>query len=302
MRELYTKFRGFLQSRAPAPAVKFSDLSEFPDPAHLPPLDRPDVRLEGLSPDQLAWHQDGVVIKRGFIPDSILDPYIARRAAIRAQDAWPLTGWPYGHCYVGIPELRAVALYPPLMQLMTGLVGEEMLFHLALTGWVTTERNWHQDDYLNPPFVNTWYAAVWIALDTVLPEAGPFEYVPGSHRWGLLRGEKIRSFLTEEELSRRSPYTGNNQWEKYAERFVTPAIEAEIAACRQPVVPFFANKGDVLIWHGRLIHRGSKGQPGVVRKSLITHYSGVNHRQDMALRAHDENGQCYAVFDEPPDL
>jgi hypothetical protein len=35
------------------------------------------------------------------------------------------------------------------------------------------------------------------------------------------------------------------------------------------------------------------------RRSLITHYSGVNHRPDMISRAGDENGQNYAVFDIP---
>ena len=53
--------------------------------------------------------------------------------------------------------------------------------HLNLTGWVSTERNWHQDDYLNP-FINSWYGRL-VALDKISADAGPFEYVPGSHKW-----------------------------------------------------------------------------------------------------------------------
>ena len=47
-----------------------------------------------------------------------------------------------------------------------------MLLHLALTGWISTQRDWHQDDYLNPPFVANWYAAVWMALDDISAESG----------------------------------------------------------------------------------------------------------------------------------
>jgi hypothetical protein len=283
----------------PKTMVTFEDLVEFPDPATLPPLDRPGVDEASLTADQAAWRRDGVVIKRGFIPDALLDPYIERRAAYRAGAKGHLAGWQYGHCYVGLPSLRDVALYPPLMDLLGALIGEEMLFHLALTAWVTTGREWHQDDYLNPDFVNTWYAAAWIALDDIAPDSGPFEYVPGSHRWGLMRGARVRAHLTEEELTRVEPAHGMNQWPKYAERFVTPAIEAKIAGCGIPVVPFLGRKGDVLIWHSRLIHRGSPGQPGRLRKSLITHYSGIDHRPDMVIKARDANDRAYAVFDEP---
>jgi ectoine hydroxylase-related dioxygenase (phytanoyl-CoA dioxygenase family) len=139
-----------------------------------------------------------------------------------------------------------------------------------------------------------------MALDTIDPDSGPFEYVAGSHRWGLLRGEKVRGYLTEEERTRREPATGINQWPTYAERFTTPAIEAEIRSTGTEVKRFLGRKGDVLIWHGRLVHRGSAPRnPSLQRRSLITHYSGVNHRSDMEARERDENGQYYAVFPDP---
>ena len=288
--------------------IRFEDLSEVPDVQLIPRLDRPDLDPAALTPEQAEWVAQGVVIKKRFLPNDLLDPYIRRRAAFRPGTSWNAVGWPHGHCYEGIPELRNVALYPPLMALLESLLGEPMLFHLALTSWISTERDWHQDDYLNPNFINTWYAAVWIALDTITPESGPFEYVPGSHRWPLLRGEKVRSFLTEEEMQRVEAATGQNQWPKYSERFVAPAIEDKIHASGLPVTPFFAEKGDILIWHSRLMHRGSKRKDGWItddaggvhaqfpRKAVITHYSGIHHRPDMILREKDENGQSFAVF------
>lgn len=297
---LIERLSGLMRSGPATPPAasgvpRFRDLSEMPAEADLPPLDRARVNERMLTPEQQAWRRDGVVILPRFIPDAVLDPYILRRSQLNEPGGWH-TPAPYLH----VPELRALALYPPLMHMLASLVGEEMLLHLNLTGWISTERNWHQDDYLNPPFVNSWYAAVWIALDTIDPRSGPFEYVPGSHRWGLLRGEKVRRFLSEEELARREGPLGLNHWEIYSERFVVPAIEREITARGTAPVQFLGAKGDVLIWHGRLMHRGTApAVAGLPRKSLIAHYSGLSHRPDMLERAQDQNGMSYAVFDLP---
>ncbi len=277
------------------PQIRFADFSEHLPDEQIPYLDRQDIDEAALTPTQAEWRRTGVLHLRGFIPREVTEPYITRRNAHGEPRGW-MIATPYMH----VPEMRDLALYPPLMAKLKEVIGEEMMLHLCLTGWVSSERGWHQDDYLNPPFVNSWYAAVWIALGDIHPDSGPFEYVPGSHRWPVMRGEKVRQFLTEEELSRKAPETGINHWERYAERFVNPAIDYEIATCGQPVLPFLARRGDVLVWHGRLIHRGSMPNvPGMERRSLIAHYSGVGHRPDMTVRAQDQNGENYAVFDTP---
>lgn len=273
--------------------IGFDDLSERLPPSLLPPLDRPGVDEAALTPAQASWRRDGVVELPGFLPPDLVDAYVARRARLAEPGGWLL-----GTAFLHVPELRALALHPPLTALLRGLVGEEMLLHLALTAWISTERDWHQDDYLNPPFVRSWYAAVWMALDDVHPDSGPFEYLPGSHRWGVLRRDKVRRFLTREERTRREPATDRNEWPTYAERFVTPAVERKVAESGLPVRRFLGRKGDVLVWHGGLMHRGSRpAVPGAARRSLITHYSGVGHRPDMPERRTDASGGSYAWFD-----
>lgn len=117
-----------------------------------------------------------------------------------------------------------------------------------------------------------------------------------------MRGSLVRARLTNEERARVDQITGRNEWPKYAERIVTPSIESEIAARGIPVVPFIARKGDLLIWHGRLIHRGSPARRAMPRRSLITHYSGITHRPDILKTARDPNGRHYAVFDLPQGI
>lgn len=292
-----------LSAAAPAAprAIRFADLSEMPDPTVIPVVDRPDIDEAALTPEQGAWRRDGVLILRGFIPDDVLDPYIARRAALGSESPENFRpGWRSPTPYEHVPELRALCLYPPLMRMMEHLIGEPMMLHLNLTGWVSTERDWHQDDYLNPPYVNSWYTAVWIALDHIDPNAGPFEYAPGSQRWPLLRQKKVLACMSPEDRDARDPVTGAGLWPKLSENIVVPAIEAELGRRGSKVEQFLAEKGDVLIWHGRLMHRGSAPRdPQLLRRSLIAHYSGVNHRPDMSGRAQDENGMWYAVFGHP---
>ena len=271
--------------------IDFEALSEDVDDAVAPPLDRTHCEEAGLDEDQRFWRREGYLIKRGFIPEDLIDSY----SDVRRRHPSP-HGWSCPVPYMYVPELREVSLYPPLMKLMERLVGEEMGLHLNLTGWLSTERNWHQDDYLNPPFINSWYAAVWIALDDIGPDCGPFQFVPGSHRWPLMKSHKVRMFLAPEERE-------HHNWSKLSERFVDDIAEAEIA--RRGVEPeaFLAKKGDLLIWHGRLMHRGSlPNAPGTPRRALISHYSGLTHRIDMPNVARTAKGSAYFRHDIPIDF
>jgi len=86
-------------------------------------------------------------------------------------------------------------------------------------------------------------------------------------------------------------------WPTLSEKIVVPAIELELASKGSKIERFSAEKGDILIWHGRLVHRGSSPRRmDLLRKSVISHYSGINHRPDMPVRTQDANGMSYAVF------
>lgn len=276
--------------------VTFADLSETPDPSLLPPLDRPD---DGTIPGPMCseWRKTGAVILPQFMNIDAIDAYVEERSHV--PDDFFKRGYPGPTPYEYVETMRRLCLQPSLQMALEILIGEPMMLHLCLTPWVSTERNWHQDDYLNPPHVNSWYAAVWIALDDIHPDSGPFEYIPGSHTWPLMRREKVLAHLTPEEREAADPISGAKLWPKLSERIVTPAIEDEIAARGIAPKQFIAKKGDVLIWHGRLMHRGTEPKnPTLLRKALIAHYSGVNHRPDMPNRA-VENGGVYAVFNHP---
>lgn len=243
---------------------------------------------------QSEFAETGVAYLPKFIPGQLLDRYAEVRSQLPADRTKPdnfYNGWHYPTPYMICPELRDLALYDPLMRALYTLIRYEMGLHLCLTGWVSTERNWHQDSYLNPPNLWSRYVAVWIALEDIHSSSGPFQYVPGSHLWPTLRREKLFQFLTPDQRA-------SADWPTFTQDHIARLAEEQIAEREAQVVTYLPKRGDVLIWHSNLMHRGSAPTDSqALRKSLICHYSSIDHRLDMPNKLFHDNGRCF--FDLP---
>lgn len=283
-----------------------------------------DLSVPAPPPGPADWNDDGVVILRGAIGDDDIDRYKAAwRAAHgymhvafdpgaygvggsrlgRLEAARP-HGWDYATPYMDCPELLDLCSHPAIHTALADLIGEPAGLHLNLTGWVSTERNWHQDGYLNPEGVGDAYAAVWIALGNIVEGSGPFQYIPGSHRWHRLTRALIARHV---DLS-------DPQWPKHTEDFLTPLVEDVVRNAgplwappggRLPPIPevvnYFPRRGDVLIWHPRLYHRGSAPAfPGAYRPTVIAHYSGIRHRPDMPTPEWHRAGYYFPIRSRQP--
>lgn len=283
----------------PSQWPSFEDMSEVISDSLRPPLDRIDVDESKLTARQLFWRKNGYLILENLIPHDRIDAYMAARKKWANPGGW-YCPTPYMH----VPEILDLSLYPPLQAAMQELFGAEMILHLNLTGWVSTERDWHQDDYLNPPVVNGWYCASWMALEDIHEDSGPFQFVAGSHRWPILRQDKILAYLPPLYARALGQRDGYGNWTKWSEDFVAKAVERYIEKSGLPVESFLAKKGDVLIWHGCLAHRGSMPRvKGTPRLSLISHHSELGHRPDFLqsggrILTHREGGK-YVDFGIP---
>lgn len=225
------------------------------------------------------WNADGVV----SLPTAVSDPRIeAYQQAWCGSNAHRPSGWPDTCPYMRHPEI--LDLVAPLAPHLEQLLGEPAGMHLNLTGWVSTERDWHQDSYLNEPEVGDCYAAVWIALGHIHPDSGPFQYVAGSHRWPQVTRELIGRHVD----------LFDPRWPKHSEDVLSPLFEAEIAARGAVPVDHLPERGDALIWHGRLLHRGSKARvQGSYRPGFIAHFSGIHHRSTMPAAVEWRGGGWY---------
>jgi hypothetical protein len=252
-----------------------------------------DLTVPVRRPDK-DWNNDGYVLLKGIIPDHLIDAYARRWINDNRVENDRPGGYPYCTPYMDVPELAVLGSLPDVHECMADLVGEPVGMHLNLSGWVTTERDWHQDTYLNPPHVGDYYVAAWYALDDIDPQSGPFQLVPGSHQWFEVTQEKTLAALEPHE--RHDP-----AWPKYSERFLTPLFTEEIERRGDDILTHLPERGDVLLWHGRLIHRGSLAAvPGMERRSLIIHYSGINHRQDMPQAEPYRGGYIFPLHGNQP--
>lgn len=242
------------------------------------------------------WNDQGVVVIKNFFPEHLMESYENLWLVVNGPEGQnrPM-GWPDPIPYMRHRELLDILTYAPLAGLLEELIGEPAGLHLNLTGWVSTERDWHQDSYLNPSHVGDYYAAVWIAFADINPDSGPFQYVPGSHRWPQVSNEKILNALEPNERDHR--------WPKHSERILTPLFEQEIVERGNNVVSHLPSRGDLLVWHGRLMHRGSRPNvPGMERRSLIAHYSGIKHRGDMPKAQRNADGGYFFPLSTNVDM
>ena len=243
------------------------------------------------------WNENGYVIRKKFLPEDLMLAYeecwLKNNAMLLDNGETEFTrpgGWPDCTPYRRHPELLDILSFKGIHDQIEELIGEPGGVHLNLTGWVSTTRNWHQDTYLNPPHVGDFYVAIWIALADIHPDSGPFQLVPGSHRWPVVTQGKILAAL--------EPELRNHMWPRYSEKLLTPIFEDQIERRNAEVLTYLPERGDVLFWHGRLVHRGSSPSlVGKERRSLIAHYSGINHRSDMPKAEKYKDGWFFPIDD-----
>jgi Phytanoyl-CoA dioxygenase (PhyH) len=271
--------------------ITFEDISEIVPDEQRPPLDREIPGIPIRHHYQSYWRDNGYIILNQFSDPNLIDAYCERYIRDHKSSAMP---WRPDVPYMDIPEIRDLCLGEKLMAIIADLIGEEMAINLNLINWTSTERMMHQDDYLNPEYVNSHYLAVWFALDDIHPDSGPFEFVPGSHKWASIRRGKVWKAAPPEM---RGQSNWNSYWPSLTEPFVEAALEDKIHREGGEIHKFIAKKGDILIWHGLLSHRGSRPNVrGMERRALISHYSGIAHRKDMpVVRQHNNQGRYFVL-------
>lgn len=138
-------------------------------------------------------------------------------------------------------------------------------------------------------------AASWIPLEDISPDSGPLAYYPGSHKneacgffdWGN------GSILLEEDSTQTPMEFANFLWHQMEAAGLKPEI-------------FCPKKGDVLIWHGRLAHEGTKiNDDALTRNSYVTHYTSLKAYPEAHMRPGAmERGEYFSenggyVFEHP---
>jgi hypothetical protein len=75
----------------------------------------------------------------------LIDEYIELRRKLNLGDGWFSTTTPH----LNYSVIRDICCFRELHYLLVDLLGEEMGLTFSLNGFKSSERGWHQDDYLN---------------------------------------------------------------------------------------------------------------------------------------------------------
>ena len=196
-----------------------------------------------------SFTETGVAIHRGLLASEpgLLD---AVRAAHDAR--WPardrvLDGWRRD------ASVRQLATHPAVLEVVESTYGRRPIPFQTLNFRRGTGQPLHADVIHFDSVPTGWVCAAWIALEDVADDQGPVEYVPGSHRDDI-----SRNYLTT-----RSGAFDNDAYEAAVAQHVGDRQRAR----------FTASAGDVLIWHGALLHGGSPVLDSTsTRWSQVTHY------------------------------
>ena len=170
------------------------------------------------------------------------------------------------------PELHregffGVFAHPTLLELAHAILGPEIRLYPnysvrpKLPENKRTEVLWHQDaGYTSETADVLRMMNVWAPLVPVNVENGCMEFIPGSHKWGVVPHEKDEYYL------------------RIHDDYIKP-VEAD--AVQIEIVP-----GDVVIFSNLLFHRGLPNRAGQVRWSLDFRYQDARQPTLRTTQGH----------------
>lgn len=215
------------------------------------------------------FNEYGFVVLENAIEEELLDRYLASWDADNAtkfDEHGNNFGWSNEHEYLDHPEIMDIICHTTLSKFFTDLKLAVAL-HRVDTWATSSEKPWHQDSTFTNPNAYNNYIGAWVAAEDVHEQAGPFQLIPKSHRW---------------EFDKHSVYFGENNGEIIDGRWVNTYLQQEIEShSDQEPFTFLGKKGDVLIWHGNLLHRALiPTDKKIMRRAVIGHYTNTFHCEE----------------------
>jgi len=212
-------------------------------PAPIPHLELLDLREAPDAPPRTLAHAALLA----------LDPATQRR--LREASNWRIHGFHYVNA-----AARRVFSNRRLRRLASGLFGRRVRPFAAINFMAGSEQALHQDMAVFHIHPRNYLIGAWIACEDVGPESGPLVLYPGTHRAPF-----FPEFTDYPQTNLRTA-DGPTQ-ERYG------AYVGGLAT-RCPRHEFVARKGQVLLWHGMLVHGGAPvTRRGTTRKSMVIHYT-----------------------------
>ena len=148
-----------------------------------------------------------------------------------------------------------------LLRLLNFAMGRTVIPFQTISFVEGSEQRAHSDSIHMMTEPEGYLIAAWTALEPTSLDNGALFYYPGSHRLPIITTEDYDSGNSFFRLGKRT-------YAKYEDK-----MDAVIAEHGLKKELFFAEKGDVFVWHANLLHGGSPiKKPGSSRRSMVAHY------------------------------
>ncbi|MSR67741.1 hypothetical protein EXS65_02880 [Candidatus Peribacteria bacterium] len=152
-----------------------------------------------------------------------------------------------------------IMMHPTIVRTLTLLFGEPIIAMQSLLFEYGSEQHLHQDFPYVHAEIPSHLIGGWVACEPADAENGSLLYYPGSHRIPLF------DFGDGSVLYKHDDPKKIDAFEAY--------LQEQCSRLQKPLI-LDAKKGDVLLWHGSLVHGGSLTQKKErTRRSFVTHYS-----------------------------
>jgi ectoine hydroxylase-related dioxygenase (phytanoyl-CoA dioxygenase family) len=205
----------------------------------------PGLRIEGIQAENLP---------ASLSHEQVLALDIEQRKAL-VNSIWRL------HAFHEIsPAARAIFDNQNLRDLVNLIIGKSCEPRYSINFLHGTEQGLHEDMavfYVHPA---NHLVGVWIALEDISADAGPLIFYPKSHK-----NIKVTDFFPDYPAVNLKNITAAQipQYQDYVNQ------RAHNYDCQS----FTAKKGEILLWHGMLIHGGGKiNNTLLTRKSMVIHF------------------------------
>jgi len=150
---------------------------------------------------------------------------------------------------------------PRLLSLLDFLMGKKIVPFHTINFIQGSEQKAHSDSIHMTTEPEGYLIAAWTALESTHKNNGPLFYYPESHKLPYITCQDYDS-------GNNRWLIGNNSYKKYEDR-----IEELIKEKNLKKEYFFAEPGDVFIWHANLLHGGDPiRSEDLTRKSMVAHY------------------------------
>jgi phytanoyl-CoA hydroxylase len=157
-------------------------------------------------------------------------------------------------------------------EILTFLFKKKQTIYSSLFFREGTSQHYHRDTphfFTNP--IDQYYG-VWYSLEDINIKSGPLKYYIGSHKLDNINGYEIFNDIYKDNKDNIDLNSDFRCIIKYNEKIENLCRELNLTAVDEKNYINQINKGDIIIWHPKLLHGGSD----IIDKTL-TRYSMVTH-------------------------